>query len=772
MSGVLSRFLCVAVFSAALFLFSAFQPLQAQTGALPGGGSEDAAAEAVLPDPLTKEAVRALVSELSDEEVRSLLLQRLDAVAESAEPAAPEGGALHTFIASSALGVARSVGDAFISVPEIPGGIATALSTFAERRTATEIWSWFAFLLGALAAAQAAQSAFNRLTARYWDQVPADGAPTLAQSMIMLTRRVVLDFGGIALFMAVAAVIIWRIMPAGPPFQQETAWSFIVAFFLFPKVAAALARFLFAPNRPQMRLMNTDDDTARYLFRWLIILAALRGSLDFVVPFVITHGVNFGEIRIAFWINTSFYALMIWVFWSAREGFKTMLLGKDEQPPKFERMASNAYPTFAITIIALNWLLIELLLAAERYDLLNWRREVTLFLLLFLPVFDTAIRGSVRHLAAPMIGTGHVAEKAYAATRRCYIRMGRILVLGAILYITAKIWGLDVSNIAAAGVGVQLAAGLVELIGVLATGYLVWELVTLLINTKLAKEQTAAGFDLNAEEPGGGEGGGAGGSRLATVLPLMRWMAQAAIVILTVLIALGNLGIDITPLLAGAGIVGLAIGFGAQKLVTDIVSGIFFLIDDAFRTGEYLQIDGTGGTVEKISIRSLQLRHHRGAVHTLPFGEIPKITNFSRDWAIMKLRFTVPFDTDLTKVKKIFKQIGAEMMEIPEYADDFLQPFKSQGVLEVDDVGIVVRGKFMAKPGKQFTLRKEIYGRIQKAFDANGIQFARKEVRVKLDEADHAEHVDGLTEQQKTQIGAAAAQAVGEEAQSDATKPA
>jgi small-conductance mechanosensitive channel len=228
------------------------------------------------------------------------------------------------------------------------------------------------------------------------------------------------------------------------------------------------------------------------------------------------------------------------------------------------------------------------------------------------------------------------------------------------------------------------------------------------------------------------------------------------VITITALIALGNVGIDITPLLAGADVVGLAIGFGAQKLVADVVSGVFFLIDDAFRTGEYVEVEGTLGTVEKISRRSLQLRHHRGAVHTIPYGEIPKITNYSRDWVIMKLRFTVPFETDLNKVKKIFKQIGADMMQVPEFAADMLQPFKSQGVLDVDDVGIVIRGKFMAKPGKQFTLRKEIYGRVQKAFEANGIQFARKEVRVKVDGAEPGRE---LTEDQKQAIAAAASDA-------------
>jgi len=228
-------------------------------------------------------------------------------------------------------------------------------------------------------------------------------------------------------------------------------------------------------------------------------------------------------------------------------------------------------------------------------------------------------------------------------------------------------------------------------------------------------------------------------------------------VIITILIGLGNVGVDITPLLAGAGIVGLAIGFGAQKLVSDIVSGLFFLIDDAFRAGEYVNVEGTMGTVEKISLRAMQLRHHRGPIHTIPYGEIPKITNYSRDWTIMKLTFTVPFETDLLKVKRIFKAIGAELMEIPEFADDFIQPFKSQGVIQVDDVGIVVRGKFMVKPGKQFMIRKEIFQRVQTEFEKNGIQFARKEVRVKLDNAGPTEAQ--LTESDLNAIGAAALEA-------------
>lgn len=150
------------------------------------------------------------------------------------------------------------------------------------------------------------------------------------------------------------------------------------------------------------------------------------------------------------------------------------------------------------------------------------------------------------------------------------------------------------------------------------------------------------------------------------------------------------------------------------------------------------------------------LRHHLGPLHTVPYGEIQHLTNFSRDWVIMKLKFTVPFDTDPNKVKKIFKVIGAEMLEDPIHKDGFLEPFKSQGVFNFDDVGMVIRGKFMAKPGSQFTIRKEIYNRVKKRFEEAGIPFARREVRVAIPGLEHAED---LSDDAKAQVAATAAAA-------------
>jgi small-conductance mechanosensitive channel len=191
--------------------------------------------------------------------------------------------------------------------------------------------------------------------------------------------------------------------------------------------------------------------------------------------------------------------------------------------------------------------------------------------------------------------------------------------------------------------------------------------------------------------------------------------------------------------------------------VRDIIAGLFFLIDDAFRVGEYVDVGDVKGTVEQISVRSMQLRHHLGLVHTIPYGEIQTVTNFSRDWVITKLKFTVPFDTNPEKVRKMFKVIGQEVQAMEEFKDDMLQPFKSQGVYAFDDVGMVIRGKFTAKPGSQFMMRKEIYNRVKAAFSEAGIEFARREVRVAIPGMDDDEH---LNDEEKTRIAAAATASV------------
>jgi moderate conductance mechanosensitive channel len=205
--------------------------------------------------------------------------------------------------------------------------------------------------------------------------------------------------------------------------------------------------------------------------------------------------------------------------------------------------------------------------------------------------------------------------------------------------------------------------------------------------------------------------------------------------VVAVLMALSALGVEIGPLIAGAGIVGVAIGFGSQTLVKDIITGIFYLLDDAFRVGEYIQSGSYKGTVESFGFRSVKLRHHRGPLFTVPFGVLGAVQNMSRDWVIDKMTVGIAYDSDFEKAKKIIKQIGKELTEDPEFAANIIETLKMQGVEEFGDYGVQIRLKMMTKPGEQFAIRRRAYALIKKAFDENGIRFAFPTVQVAAREA-------------------------------------
>jgi len=203
------------------------------------------------------------------------------------------------------------------------------------------------------------------------------------------------------------------------------------------------------------------------------------------------------------------------------------------------------------------------------------------------------------------------------------------------------------------------------------------------------------------------------------------------IVVMATMSFLAALGVDILPLLAGASVVGVAIGFGSQTLVRDIVSGAFFLMDDAFRLGEYIEVGDAKGRVERINLRSVFLRHHRGAINILPYGEIKRLRNTSRDWSVHVMEFRLTYDTSMLQVKKILKQIGDELSADPDYSHDMLQPLKSAGVMAAEDSAIVVRAKFTARPGNTaWVVRRVAYDKIIRAFKAAGIRFAHRQVTV------------------------------------------
>ncbi|CAO3438903.1 Potassium efflux system KefA protein / Small-conductance mechanosensitive channel [Azospirillum endophyticum] len=321
-------------------------------------------------------------------------------------------------------------------------------------------------------------------------------------------------------------------------------------------------------------------------------------------------------------------------------------------------------------------------------------------------------------------GIGEPADAPRPATLDSYEALARrvagILAAAAGVAVTLSVWNVPRMH-------GDAADKLVGIMTVCLIGYVAYHGVRIGIDRRLAEEGPVPGT-----VPGDEGSGHGSASRLATLLPLVRNFILLSIVGAILLSVLMELGVNIAPLFAGAGIAGIAIGFGAQTLIRDIFSGAFFLIDDAFRKGEYIEIGSIRGTVEKISVRSMQLRHHRGPLHTVPFGEIHQLTNYSRDWVIMKLPLRITYDTDVEKVRKHIKQLGEALLEDPELGPKFLQPLKSQGVIQMEDSAMILRVKFMTRPGDQWEIRKRVFQELHALFRREGIRFAHREVTVRF----------------------------------------
>lgn len=331
-------------------------------------------------------------------------------------------------------------------------------------------------------------------------------------------------------------------------------------------------------------------------------------------------------------------------------------------------------------------------------------------------------------LAAALVGLtrapASMQRKSASPWTRTLRRALRLLTLAGVALTLAAVWDLDLFRKASTHFGESAVRAAITVAVTALFAYLTWDV----IRTALAQSVLRS---LPIDVESGQESGELAATRLQTFAPVLRNFLFVVVVTVATLVCLAMIGVNIAPLLAGAGVVGIALGFGAQTLVRDVISGVFFLAEDAFRIGEYISIGNTRGTVEGIAIRSLKLRHHRGPVHTVPFGEIKQLTNYSRDWIIMKLELLLAFDTDLRKVKRVVKEIGKQLQADPELGHAVLETVKSQGVRRLEPSGMVVGLKFMAKPGSEvYMLRREIYHRVRDAFEENGIYFARNEVLI------------------------------------------
>jgi small-conductance mechanosensitive channel len=336
------------------------------------------------------------------------------------------------------------------------------------------------------------------------------------------------------------------------------------------------------------------------------------------------------------------------------------------------------------------------------------------------PLAIGCVRRSVNHLLRPPGATA--ASGRSRVIEVCLDRGLRLLLIIGAALLLAKAWHVDLIAMTMADtLTTRLIRGALKAVVIALVAEFLWHFFRAVIDARLTgTDQPLDGNDEVSRRR----------ARLRTLLPIVRNILMVVIVVIAGLMVLSSMGIEIGPLIAGAGVAGVAIGFGAQTLVKDVISGMFYLLDDAFRVGEYIQSGSYKGTVESFSLRSVKLRHQRGPIFTVPFGELCAVQNMSRDWVIDKLTIGVAYGTDLEKARKLIKEIGKELAANPDFAPHIIEPLKMQGVEQFGDYAIRIRMKMMTKPGHQFVIRRKAFAAINRAFQENGIEFARPTVQV------------------------------------------
>jgi small-conductance mechanosensitive channel len=469
-------------------------------------------------------------------------------------------------------------------------------------------------------------------------------------------------------------------------------------------------RVLLRPHDPLARLIAIGDDEARRLSRFLsaAVLAILvlvgfgRYGLmdeDSGAPHVV-----------ALLVVVMVCGLNAWIVFRARAAVEALIRGSGSGLAAAVRDAiARAWTALGMAYVAGVFVFFIFGLSL---GLLSYFHAAisTLGIIFILLVMEKLAERGNRAAAA---GSAHHVEDLVAQTSRRLLRAA-VLVVAAMLFAWVWVDAIDMSDKGFARAMYSVGTA----VGSLFIAYVLWELTRLGIDRHL--HTAASGPKL----PGDDDEETTPGSRLQTMLPMLRAAAAAIIAIIALLTVLSHLGIDTAPLIAGAGVFGLAISFGAQSLVRDIISGLFYIWDDAFRVGEYIDTGRLKGTVEALGIRSVKVRHHNGPLHTIPYGQLGSVTNQSRDFATIKFNLRLEPGTDVELVRKTAKRIGIDMQEEPEIASEVLLPLKMQGITEVTETAVVMRFKFTARPVKPSWVQREYLKRIYRVFAEKGIAFA------------------------------------------------
>lgn len=560
---------------------------------------------------------------------------------------------------------------------------------------------------------------------------------------------------------AVMVAVGYAVMPLiGPAQTARVAAIVLITALAVMQVTLVLARLLLAPQARTLRWVALSDETAHYLYLWIRRLA-LIGVIGFfgaeaAVIFGLPPG---GHALVTRVVGFIIAVLAIIVVMQNRQPVAAWLRSRrmvvreaplDETPqaetpgaPTAEAPAAAAPGEPAAPAAAPRKPLrpagaIGRVLRDRFADV--WHILATLYIIAVFAVWALAVKGGFEYIIRATVLSAVVValavglvtvlsrgvERIFAISDEVKGRFPgiekranrytpllhtavRVLVFVVAVGAVLQVWGVGVVEALSSDAGRRFSGAVVTIVVVLTASLVIWELASSAIERYLSTTDD----DGNVVERS---------ARAKTLLPLARNILLVAMIVVVGLVVLSELGVNIAPLLAGAGVIGLAVGFGSQKLVQDIITGAFILFENTISVGDVVAVGGHSGVVEGMTVRSIRLRDLSGTVHTIPFSGVDKVSNLTKDFSFYVLNIGVAYREDTDQVIEVCKEILEEMRQEPEHAVNIMEPLEVLGVDAFADSAVIIKARIKTLPIKQWSTGREFNRRMKKKFDELGIE--------------------------------------------------
>lgn len=663
--------------------------------------------------PLTAD-LDAVIKALKDDTARAALLKQLETL-RAALPANGAAAAPTTtdMVSNAVLQYADQISD---NVGAIYGRLEFAV------RALPSLWHWAgtslsdpesradlmhgAFIAAAaLAAAILASFLVARLLARLREAIEDHATRSQLGARIALRlARMALDLLPIAAF-AIAGSATAEVLRPDRAVRALTLT--LINASVVTGLVAILLRAVLSPRRPALRMVPLDDATARSLFLSVLRIVQLSVWGYFVLNSLYLFGLppqTRWALLFVLGIIIMVAAITFVLHWRSHFG---VFLHRHITPgrwytPLMRALAEAWYVVAIVYIVLLSGVMA--LQIAGGFEYLLQGALVTAVIVVLVPFLGALANRWARRPGAD--GSFFGTERG-SRLRRLIARLASAVFIVAGLLIVLESWQFGVIRFLMSTGGRVLSQAIASIATVLIGALVIWEFVNNLIESRL----NIADGDERALS-----------SRARTLLQFVRNMLLVTLLVLVTLIVLSELGIDIAPLLAGAGVIGLAIGFGAQTLVKDVITGLFILTEDHIQVGDVVDLGGNSGVVEAMSVRSLRLRDGSGTLHIIPFSSVDRIKNMTRGFTFSLFNIQIAYKENVDRVTEIIARIGNELAADPKFSPFIVGGFEIFGLDAFTDRGYVIQARFKTRAGRQWTVSREFNRRLKMGLEAENIE--------------------------------------------------